>query len=143
MSDEEVIDFFQRIDKLNVDKKALFGKMNANQMICHCTDQLRLAMGTKKAIEYGKVDAKQMLLLAKSGKPVPTPKGFGQIEGDGTKPTNFENDIKTLKEQIVIFSKLDANFQFSIHPYFGKLDKKTWDKLVQYHLNHHLQQFFV
>ncbi|HUZ60726.1 MAG TPA: DUF1569 domain-containing protein [Hanamia sp.] len=143
MTEEEVRNFFQRIDELTSENKPLFGKMNVNQMICHCTDQLRLAMGAKNALEYGKVNATEMLSLAKSGKPVPTPKGFGQTEGEGTNPTNFENDINLLKEHILMFSKLGDDFSFSIHPYFGQLDKNLWNGMVAYHLNHHLKQFSV
>jgi hypothetical protein len=143
MTEEQVGQYFQRIDKLDSDQPPLFGKMNANQMICHCTDQLRLAIGTKKSTEYGQVDPNEMILLAKSGKSVPTPKGLGQVEGDGTKPTNFENDIKILKEHILSFSKLDDNFSCGSHPYFGQIDKKRWASLMIYHLNHHLGQFNV
>lgn len=130
MSEGQVQLYFQRIDKLNAGQHPLFGKMNANQMICHCTDQIRLAMGTKKSTEYGQVDPNQIILLSKSGKVVPTPKGLGQVEGDGTQPTNLEDDKEILKQHILTFSKLDNNFNCAPHPYFGEIDKKRWKELI-------------
>jgi len=143
MTEEQVDHFFQRIDELTLEHKPLFGKMNVSQMICHCTDQIRLALGTKNALEYGQVNPTEILSLAKSGKPVPAPKGFGQIEGEGTNPTHFDNDINVLKEHIVKFSELAYDFKFGRHPYFGQVDRKLWNGMVTYHLNHHLQQFGV
>lgn len=112
-------------------------------MICHCTDQLRVAMGTKELFKSGQVDPNEIIAMAKSGKTVPTPKGMGQVEGDGTKPTQWDNDIKFLKEHIQAFSKLGDDFIYGSHPYFGQLDKKGWTRLALYHLNHHLNQFNV
>jgi Protein of unknown function (DUF1569) len=142
MTEEQIQQFFQRIDYLKAEQKALFGKMNAHQMICHCADQLRLAIGTKKSIEYDREFANEVIALAKAGKSVPTPKGLGQVEGDGTKPIDFENDKRILKEHILIFQNLAVN-DCAKHPYFGEIDKNRWAGLVAYHLNHHLRQFNV
>ena len=117
--------------------------MNANQMLCHCADFFRMAKGTKKAEEYGKVDPDNIISLARSEKPVQAPKGFGQVEGTGTKPTKFENDKRILKEYILEFSRLTEDNILAIHPYFGKIDRKRWNGLAIYHLNHHLGQFNV
>lgn len=143
MSEEQIVHFFKRIDILGSEHKPLFGVMNVNQMICHCTDFFRLANGSKKAFEYGVVDPKSINSLAKSNKPIPTPKGFGQVEGDGTLPTNLENDKKILKEHILEFSKLPNNYRYALHPYFRQMDKKSWTKLAIFHLDHHLKQFNV
>jgi len=110
-------------------------------MVCHCTDFFRLALGHKMAEEYNVVDPKEIMALSLSGKTVPTPKGFGQIEGDGTLPTNLENDKIILKEFIFEFSKFNGDF--AEHPYFGMMDRKRWEELAAYHLNHHLKQFGV
>lgn len=143
MTEEQIKQFFERIDKLTLEHQPLFGKMNVNQMICHCADFFRMAKGSKKAMEYGQVDPNEIISLAKSGKSAPAPKGFGQVEGDGTKPTRLENDKKILKEYIREFSKLSDQYNYAEHPYFGQLNKKRWTGLAIYHLNHHLRQFQV
>jgi len=143
MTEEQIATFLQRIDKLTTDHKGTFGVMTVNQMVCHCTDQLRVALGTKTVGDQGTVDANEIIQLAKTGRPVPTPKGLGQMEGDGTTPTNLENDKDILKSHILDFSNLPDDFDYSPHPYFGKIDKIRWTNLVIYHLNHHLGQFNV
>ncbi len=143
MNPAEIKKIIERIDTLRPDQKPLFGRMNAHQMICHCTDQFRLAMGTKVALEYGKVSTVKIMLLAKTGKTVPTPKGFGQVEGEGTAPSDFETDKRILKEHLLKYSNLDDDFDYPPHPYFGKINKKRWNDLVVYHLDHHLGQFGV
>jgi hypothetical protein len=143
MTKDKIEIFFLRIDKLTLQHKALFGKMNVHQMICHCADQFRLAFGEKKAREYGRVDPNEIIALARSGKTAPTPKGFDQVEGEGTKPLDFNEDKETLKKYIIKFSELPADYKFSTHPYFGDVDRKWWESLVNYHLDHHLKQFGV
>ncbi|MEM1258256.1 MAG: DUF1569 domain-containing protein [Bacteroidota bacterium] len=143
LTHEQIHQFFERIDDLHSSIKPLFGKMNANQMVCHCTDFFRMAKGAKQAWEYGKVNAEEIIALVRSGKVAPAPKGFGQIEKEGTMPTDLEGDIKTLKEHILEFSKFDDHFEFAEHPYFGHIDKNRWTQLAIYHLNHHLKQFGV
>ena len=142
-TEEQIKDFFERIDKLDSFRKPKFGKMNVNQMVCHCADFFRMANGNKKAQEYGVVDPIEILKLSRSGKTAPTPKGFGQTEGDGTSPTDLERDKRTLKEHVLEFSKLDNNFEFAEHPYFGKISFERWIELAIYHLNHHLKQFYA
>lgn len=143
MTEEQRTSFYQRIDSLSPEQKAHFGKMNVSQMVCHCTDQLRLALGTLKPQEYGKLTPKEIFAFYNAGKTVPTPKGMDQIAGEGTRPTTFVADIKTLKQHIAEFSKLDDNFEFGEHPYFGMLNKEKWSSLTVYHLDHHLKQFGI
>jgi len=143
VTEKQILQFFARIDNLTSGQKPLFGRMNVNQMICHCTDLFRMAKGTKKAREYGQVDPNEIILLAKSLKSTPTPKGFGQIEGEGTMPTDLENDKKILKDHILEFSELPEDYKYALHPYFGEINRKRWIGLVIYHLNHHLGQFNV
>ena len=143
MTEEEIHSFFKRIDGLDAEQKPAFGKMNAHQMVCHCADQIRLALGTLIAKEYGNLTREEIFAFSNAGKTVPTPLGMDQVVGDGTQPTTFEKDIATLRQHIVEFSELDDNFEYGRHPYFGQLTKEKWTSLTLYHLNHHLKQFNV
>ena len=120
-----------------------FGKMDVNQMVCHCTDFFRMAKGTKKAEEYGTIGSAEIKALAPAGETIPAPKGFGQVEGQATKPTDLENDKKILKDHIRWFSQLPEDFDLAPHPYFDKMDSEKWIALAIYHLDHHLKQFGV
>ena len=143
MTQEKIHKFFQRIDNLAPGQKPSFGTMNVHQMVCHCTDQIRLALGTFEASEYGALKPKEVFAFYNKGLTVPTPKGLDQVKGEGTKPTTFENDTRILKENIIEFSNLDENFEFGKHPYFGQLNKEKWISLTIYHLDYHLKQFGV
>ena len=143
MTKEQIDSFFHRIDQLTPDLKPRFGKMNAHQMVCHCTDQIRLALGTIVAEEYGALSPEEVIALAKARKTVPAAKGLGQVEGGGTAPTNFEDDIKNLKQHILSFVAMEKEFDYKQHPYFGEYDKEQWNKMTIYHLNHHFRQFGV
>jgi hypothetical protein len=143
MTKEKKESFILRINNLTVEHKPLFGQMNVNQMICHCTDAFRMAIGEKRAEEYGNVNTVEIIALARSGKTAPAPKGFDQVKGEGTKPVNFEEDKEVLKKYINRFAGLPDDFKFAEHPYFGFLNWQRWDNLMDSHLNHHLTQFGV
>lgn len=142
MTKEEIQSFLDRIDQLTPAHKAKYGKMNAHQMVCHCADQIRLALGIVQADEdYIKIDPDTVKEIARAQKTVPTPKGLDQVAGDGTQPTTFENDRALLKAELHEFLNKPQDFEFPPHPYFGAFDKKRWTNLTRYHLNHHLSQF--
>jgi len=143
MTEQQIKKITERIDCLDVKSEALFGQMNVNQMVCHCTDFFRMAKGEKKALEHTILSSSEIINIAKSGKTAPTPKGFGQIEGEGTLPTNLKKDKILLKEYLLAFSELSDQFNFALHPYFGKMNREKWVKLAIYHLDHHLKQFGV
>jgi hypothetical protein len=135
--------FFERIDKLQPDSKPVFGKMNVSQMLCHCADQIRIINGDLNIEVDKSINPEEVVLLVKAGKSVQAPKGLDQSKGEGTMPTTFENDREILKKIIVDYDKLPIDFEYGIHPFFGKIDKNQWHKLVIHHLNHHLSQFGV
>ncbi len=143
MNEDQIRTLYQRIDNLKIDQKAVWGKMNVSQMICHCADGIRMALGTKKPTAYGTRSAAEIMALAKAGKIVPTPPGFGQVEGEGTPSVDFEKDRQLLKDLIMEFSKSDKDFIFAPHAYFGTVTRERWNILVIYHLDHHLKQFGV
>tara|TARA_A100000171_G_C2095852_1_gene126998 strand:+ start:237 stop:668 length:432 start_codon:yes stop_codon:yes gene_type:complete len=141
MTEEKASHIILRIDKLTIVDKPSFGKMNSHQMICHCADFFRMAYGTKIAEEPYALSFDDIKVLKKEGKSVPAPKGFGQVEGGGTKPTNFENDKEILRGFILKFIDLPERFNFATHPIFGEMDYTGWSELAIYHLEHHLKQF--
>ncbi len=137
-----------RIEKVNYVERGLWGKMNSNEMLCHCTDQIKLSIGEIKDLSQKKFPlGKIMKYLVFWG--MPTPKGkvetfkeLKQGEG-GTKPTNFENDKKLLIKSVIKFDTKYPKDKKINHPAFGDMTKNEWGKLVYLHLDHHLRQFGV
>lgn len=135
-----------RIAQFKADSIAQWGKMNADQCICHLADQLRMLFGQVKV--HGKPSflgrnvLKNLVLMgmpAPKGK-VPTAPEIDQ-QTAGTKPTNFEADRKRLLELLDQFVGTSESFVFQTHPFFGSMTKQQWGKLVWSHLDHHLSQF--
>ena len=138
-----------RINQLTSNNQAGWGKMNVHQMLCHCTDQLRVSLGEKGAPEkqagfFDRTVLKFLVLNVISiPKNVPTSPKVDQIDGDGTPPTDFESDRKTLIEYIETFVKADDEKASTPHFKFGEMSKREWAILANKHLDHHLKQFGV
>ena len=137
-----------RITALKQDSIRLWGKMSTNEMICHCSDQIKMATGEIPTKYVGNIFlntvAKHLILLG-----VPAPKGKVETvpelkQGDGgTKPSSIEVDKKTLIEIVNNFRTSIEKNPDQVHPAFGKLTTKQWARLCYLHLDHHFKQFSV
>ncbi len=138
-----------RINGLTPGSQRQWGKMSVNEMICHITDQMRLAIAEKKTeFPYNyfvQLFAKLMFVYGfKFPRNLKTVREMKQSpKGDGTKPTNFNQDFKSLMEVLNEFASKDRSFTFSPRPAFGKMNRKEWGIIVYKHLDHHLRQFGV
>ncbi|MFH0733874.1 MAG: DUF1569 domain-containing protein [bacterium] len=141
-------EILKRIESVRPSGKGLWGKMNSNEMLCHCNDQIKLGLGeincnTTQKFPLGKL-FKYLIFMG-----MPTPKGkietFKSLkQGDGgTPPTNFANDKNVLIKSIQQFNAKYPDATTINHPAFGDLTKKEWGKLIYMHLDHHLRQFGV
>lgn len=133
-----------RIEKVVPDAKALWGKMNAAQMICHATDVLREATGVRKTKEMGNFFSHTILkwfsfyILTKWPKEkFPTSPSYDSLK-DGTPPTDLKNDKDVLLKML---SNMRSMTALSPHPFFGKLSVREWGRITYLHLDHHLRQF--
>ena len=135
-----------RIQSLKSDAERQWGSMNASEMIVHCTDPIREALGTRVTKPYNnwfyKTIGKFLIFYV-----IPFPKGKADspIEYDvkrkGTAPVKFGDDKDILLKLLSNFYHTDATFNFSQHPMFGNLSRKEWGRLTYLHLDHHLTQF--
>jgi hypothetical protein len=138
----------ERIYNLKIDSQNLWGKMNVNEMLCHVTDQIKMATGhidTKYRGNFVLNTIVKWLSLSL----LPVPKGKIQTakelnqEKDGTRPVGFDLDRDQLVKVIGDFdSTYPANSKI-VHPVFGSMNMKQWGRLVYIHLDHHLRQFGV
>lgn len=138
-----------RINNLSADSKNQWGKMTANEMLCHITDPFRDVMNTrdtKPAIPgFLRPLAKKVILSSKPFKPnLQTLKLYKQGDnGKGTKPTNFDTDKQALLDFMTKFSGADQKYQFGPHGGLGKLSRDENGFLMWKHLDHHLRSFGV
>lgn len=69
---EDIIDINNRIKWLNEKDTPRWGQMNVNEMICHLSDQIRLALGLKSAVYVGnKFQERFLKYLILRGMPAP------------------------------------------------------------------------
>jgi len=131
----------QRIQTLNENSKAQWGKMNIFQMLKHCTLWQELILGRKKHKRtlIGKLLGKFLLKkVLQDDKPM--------VHNTPTLPEFIikENGNVELqkKEWIGLIGEM-ANFSNAdfVHPFFGKMNKEQIGYLVYKHTDHHLRQF--
>lgn len=138
--------YLPRIQSLTIDTPAKWGKMNAHEMICHCTDQVRAALGEKESKDISTFFSRTVIKALALG-PVPIPRGkaktapeFDQKIG-GTAPREFEADRQVLLDYLHQFEQYRETL--SPHPLFRNLSRSQWQKMITKHLDHHLAQFGV
>jgi len=143
---ETVNELTSRIEKLNPAQTPNWGKMNAPQMLAHCSvpysmimdDNIPKAKGIKK------------LLMKWVVKPVVTgPKPYKK--NNRTAPEFIINDERDFeKEKSILINHIKKTQSLGLdffiareNPNFGKLTKLEWNTLFYKHLDHHLNQFGV
>ena len=128
LNDNDRFKIIDRVNGLTISNKNLWGKMTVNEMLCHVTDQIKMASGRIET-KYKKPHRK-------------TTKELNQ-EKDGTKPVGFDQDRDQL---IKVIGEFDGTYPANskiVHPVFGPMNKKQWGRLIYVHLDHHLRQFGV
>ncbi len=142
---EFLTEITSRIEKLTPDTQHVWGSMNVNQMLAHCSVGMQTANGEKylKSSPFLKLIGRMFKSQTTNDKPFrhgsPTHPGFiiGNTE-------TFESEKQKLISLINKFhddgpSKVTADS----HAFFGKLSPTQWSSLMYKHLDHHLRQFGV
>ncbi len=136
-----------RINQVQVSDQPLWGKMTANEMLCHLSDQFRVALRETPVEDQSTMFTRSVVVsLVLLG--VPAPKGkvktfpeIDQATGQGTPPTDMPHDASTIKDYLEKFIATDATFSFQAHGIFGPLTGHQWGRLIYLHTDHHLRQF--
>lgn len=134
-----------RIKALTSESRPLWGKMDVAQMLAHCQQPLRVAIGQLRlkrslvGVLFGGM-AKRSLLSGKPwGKGMPTAPEFRV-----TSQQDFERERRALLDIVRRFGEGGpASLTTQPHPFFGVLTPEQWNALQWRHLDHHLRQFGV
>jgi hypothetical protein len=132
-----------RIDRVMSGAQPKWGRMNAEQMLAHLVESLRMAVGEmtpkSKRLPLRYFPLKQLILYV-----IPFPKG------SPTAPELLPKESGTLdrgKSELARLLRVMAEraheTEWPEHPAFGKLTRDAWGVLTHKHLDHHLRQFGV
>jgi hypothetical protein len=133
-----------RLEKITPSSVAIWGKMNAAQMMAHCQMPFRNFFGEDKVkrglmgLLFGRIAKKQILADKPFKRNLPTAPSF--VIAD-----KRELEVERLKliAQINRFTKEGKTVEPFKHTFFGHLTQSEWSSLFYKHLDHHLQQFGV
>lgn len=138
-TEEELI---SRINSLNENSKAGWGKMNVHQMVKHCiiADEMFQGKKTYSRTFLGRLIGKMALKgMLKDEAPMmrnaPTHPEFKITKTDGDLATDVEKWISLVKAY-EHFSQPEF-----VHWFFGKMTKEQMGQFIYKHTDHHLRQF--
>jgi hypothetical protein len=142
-----LVSIVERVRKLQPASTRLWGRMTPHEMLCHCCDSFRFALGERPvspAVTFlGRTLVKWVALYT----PVPWPKGVptrpeADQTRDGTRPAEFEQDRAELIRLMQRFVS-DRPAERPAHPTFDRLTEFEWMLWGYKHMDHHLRQFGV
>jgi len=145
---ENLLTLQERIKSLHENSVRKWGKMNVSQMLCHCTDQLRMALGQieiRDNSNFLSTTIIRFMVVYLIDAPKEKVKTLSEIDQEkkGTKPTNFDQDKSVLLGILLEITEKAKVENLKPHGFFGKLSNKEWGILIYKHLDHHLRQFGV
>ncbi|WP_443943489.1 DUF1569 domain-containing protein [Pedobacter sp. AW1-32] len=141
---EETMLILDRLEKLNPDAQKQWGKMNAAQMLAHCSASLETAMGrnTPEKLPFFIRMIGRMLKTRFLG-PKPMPKNSGTDKSYIiTDERNFEVEKNKVMQLIKAFSEGGpSKCTTAPQVFFGKMTPDEWAIMQWKHFDHHLRQF--
>lgn len=132
-----------RLERLEPDATARWGRMTAPQMLAHLVDWMLMATGTLKTAPKPRVlrypPLKQLAIYW-----LPFPRNVPTApELIGRAPLDWAMERAELRRHVQAFAHVDAKTKWPPHPVFGTMSTKAWSVLGYRHLDHHLRQFGV
>lgn len=143
LNETDYTEIRNRIQALSTASARRWGKMDLQQMLAHCTTQLKIAVGEVSSITQGPSFMRSRLGKWMLFSAVPWPRGSQTPTEMNAELANFSlTDIETEKRRLLAYiEKAKGQEQLKPHPFFGKLNRGEWARLIYKHLDHHLKQF--
>lgn len=130
-----------RIGRVTSASRPVWGKMNAEKMLGHLVESMRMAIGEldvrPKNTPIRFPPLRQLLVYW-----LPWPKGVPTApELLPSNPRNVEESKRELERLVSLFAARGNERNWPQHPAFGNLGRRGWGVLAWRHLDHHLRQF--
>ncbi len=140
LSDADRAAIIARLRRVTTDRVPRWGTLTAPKMLCHVTDQLRVATGVIIERHRDTLVRRTLLKWIVVHSAIQAPPGKVQTVPEmlGTAPTTWDADLATCLRLISDVGRGRANGR---HPAFGPLNGREWGRIGWKHLDHHLRQF--
>ncbi len=132
--------------KLTDVQQPKWGKMNAPEMLRHCSEAIKSTL--TQPTHFKPSSLKQILgryamlyLIPRYPHGAKTPRKLDMKINNVTGLT-LTGEKKYFAERINLFYRYDKNITTN-HSYFGNMNRKQWGIITWMHMDHHLRQFGV
>jgi hypothetical protein len=141
---EDVTGIRKRIAGVTMADQRLWGSMSVGQMVCHCTDAYRCALGEVSVKPVKAPLPVPMMKWLALRAPMKWPRGVKSTpemtQGiGGTPPAEFQADQAALLLAVDRFVAKQA--EWPEHPMFRQMTHGDWMRWGHLHMDHHLRQF--
>lgn len=130
-----------RIERVTAELRPRWGKMNAEQMLAHLVEAMRMALGevpTKPKKMLTRIPPFRQLFVYW----LPWPKGAPTArELFPADRRSVEDSKRELARVMNAIADRSSATEWPDHPAFGKLSARAWGVLGWRHIDHHLRQF--
>lgn len=134
----------ERISRLTPDRKPIWGRFTASEMVCHVSCDLRHGLGELDAgPPSGPLARFPLNWFAIHVMPWPKGKGKSPPEFLATRPTTWVGDVSRLRDLVERFGARGAAVLWPKSRVFGHISGRSWGVMEHKHLDHHLRQFGV
>ena len=137
----------QRLRRVSVSSPRRWGRMTANQMVCHLTDAFQSHVGERLVTDASSLWTRSLMKWVALYGPAPWPKAriaaVPELDPhrDGTQPSEFPHDVERLERSLRVFVTAAREGRCVRHPLFGPLSADQWLRFGYLHADHHLRQF--
>ena len=143
------ISYIKKISKalraLEPTAKGKWGKMNAQQMVEHLTDSIRVATGKEfqnKELTPEQTEKVRSFFLSDKPFRENTANNLLPVEPNPVRNSSMENAIREFEEELnEFFSMFENSSRTTINPFAGEFNYEQWVHLLHKHFQHHARQF--
>jgi hypothetical protein len=132
-----------RVSRLTPERRPVWGRFTAPEMVCHVSAGLRQSLGELDAGPpsgpFTRFPLNWLVIHV-----LPWPKGKGKSPREFlVAPSTWPADVSRLRDLIERFSARGPGAPWPASRAFGRISGSSWGVLEYKHLDHHLRQFGV
>jgi hypothetical protein len=134
-----------RVQALTPDAPRQWGKMTVQQMLWHCAEAYKVALGDIQAGDKSNWFLRNVVRRVAFHTPMTWPKNgptLPRFDALKQQPA-VDREFITLRETVVALIQRVATSHLdrTVHPAFGPLSQAEWQHWGWRHMDHHLRQF--